>query len=298
MNPSVATADDAQAVSPPPQDQEKSAKKTPSKPRGKRGRPKKKNEPSSGSGRLAESSRPDGEDDMNPDYDGEEEDALRIEKTDDEFLSTVGLTEEERFSVEDNERDMYAQEVKRRVEEGSVALIHVHPALAMEFDVQKNKEKGLPELDTISIHSPVVATWRCQACHGTWECGVFVRCILKNGCPSCASLHHPVLAVGRPDLIPVWSTTENDPFNTPWSVQVDSKAQAMWKCIGCGLGFRARVKDMVKGSASCTMCGRPAGRQPRAAERRKRKQASITSKLLPIELGENAEEEDDRDEEV
>ncbi|EPY18278.1 hypothetical protein STCU_10080 [Strigomonas culicis] len=110
------------------------------------------------------------------------------------------------------------------------------------------------DVKDILIDNASVVKWNCVACGEQWRCAVFVRCILKNGCPSCYAKKHPSLAAVRPDLVRLWDAAANSPFDTPDRVPADSRMAASWKCAQCGNSYRAKVKDRVLEKNKCPSC--------------------------------------------
>lgn len=131
-------------------------------------------------------------------------------------------------------------------------ITDVFPELAAEYKAAGDANDT--PVEGVLIDSSVVATWRCPRCEGLWKCGVFVRCALKSGCPACATARHPTVAQKRPDLVPLWDTTRNDPFLPPEECPADSAKAVHWLCPTCSQGFVARVKDRVLNKRLCPSC--------------------------------------------
>lgn len=131
-------------------------------------------------------------------------------------------------------------------------IADLFPDLAAEYKAAGSANR-VP-VDEVRADSAVVASWRCPHCSNVWPCAVFIRCVLKNACPTCDAARHPSVASKRPDLAQLWDVTRNDPFLTPEECPADSTKTVHWLCPTCSTSFPARVKDRVAGKALCPSC--------------------------------------------
>ncbi|KPA80613.1 putative mitochondrial hypothetical protein [Leptomonas pyrrhocoris] len=127
------------------------------------------------------------------------------------------------------------------------------PDLAAEYTAAGPQSNKVP-VEEVRIDSAEVAAWRCPVCAKTWSCGVFVRCILKNGCPHCAAEHRTTMSTVRPDLLQLWDYNRNNPFLKPEEIAADSREVAYWTCPTCRETYTARVRDRVQDKTQCPSC--------------------------------------------
>ncbi|GET90509.1 hypothetical protein, conserved [Leishmania tarentolae] len=127
------------------------------------------------------------------------------------------------------------------------------PELAAEYAAAGDGTNAIP-VNEVMTDSAVVAAWRCAKCDHVWRSGVFVRCILKNGCPQCAANRTPTLAKARPDLLQLWDYKHNNPFLKPAEIPADSKENVFWNCPMCSESYTARVKDRALDKVRCPSC--------------------------------------------
>lgn len=126
------------------------------------------------------------------------------------------------------------------------------PELAAEYSAA-GRVNEVP-VEEVKMDSAAVASWRCPRCEGVWRSAVFVRCTLKNNCPTCTAARHPSVAVSRPDLVALWDASRNDPFVCPQECPADSSKTVHWLCPTCTQSFPARVKDRVTDKTLCRTC--------------------------------------------
>nr|CCM17331.1 hypothetical protein, conserved [Leishmania guyanensis] len=127
------------------------------------------------------------------------------------------------------------------------------PELAAEYAAAGDGANTTP-VSEVMTDSAVVAAWRCSTCNNVWRSGVFVRCILKNGCPQCAANRTSTLAKMRPDLLQLWDYNRNNPFLKPEEIAADSKQSVFWRCPMCRESYAARVKDRALDKVRCSSC--------------------------------------------
>ncbi|CAG9577959.1 conserved hypothetical protein [Leishmania major strain Friedlin] len=127
------------------------------------------------------------------------------------------------------------------------------PELAAEYAAAGDGANAIPVNDVMT-DSAVVAAWRCVKCDHVWRSGVFVRCILKNGCPQCTANRTSTLAKARPDLLQLWDYNRNNPFLKPEEIAADSKESVFWNCPMCRESYAARVKDRALDKVRCPSC--------------------------------------------
>lgn len=148
--------------------------------------------------------------------------------------------------------------VQQYAREGSKALIHHFPLLAREYDVEANQKAGIRiPLETVSMYSSSVVNWRCFKCQHCWKAAVFIRSILKSGCPQCTSEARPTVEKGRPEMLSSCAKEYNDPFLSLETLTIDSKKNVVWRCPTCEHLYSARVKDQAHGQkVFCSNCGK------------------------------------------
>lgn len=166
-------------------------------------------------------------------------------------------------------------QLQQRVKEGSKALIHHFPSIAAEYDAEANQQArcaSIPSLDSLSIHSSSVVSWKCHKCQHCWKAAVFIRCILESGCPQCEGKVRPIVAKDKPELLSSWAKEYNDPFLSLDSLTVDCSKSVHWRCPSCEHVYSARVKDQVHGQkVFCPSCGKSLfGKYPEKKRRKKR----------------------------
>lgn len=151
-----------------------------------------------------------------------------------------------------------AARLQQHIREGSKALIHHYPLMAREYDLQANQNDGkMTPLESLSIHSSSVVHWKCLNCQHSWTAAVFIRAILKAGCPQCESKARPTVAQYKPEMLSCWSKEHNDPFLSLHTLTVDSRKSIFWRCPNCEHIYSARVRDQVHGQkVFCTSCGK------------------------------------------
>lgn len=188
---------------------------------------------------------------------------------------------------EEHEED----ELERRVQEGSRALIHLHPDIALEYDEVGNAKSAVP-LEALSAHSPSLVCWQCRKCQHRWRAAVFVRCTLKAGCPACKEKENPTVASAHPELVPFWDPERNDPFLTLDKVPIDSKHSIVWRCPSCTHTYPARVKDqVVRNKVFCPHCGKDLYGEAPQRKVRKRSGVPRPPKIRQIKVEDDPEVE-------
>ncbi|KAK7200269.1 hypothetical protein NESM_000079000 [Novymonas esmeraldas] len=134
-------------------------------------------------------------------------------------------------------------------DKASSLLSVAFPELAAEYDAENTTP-----LSEVRTDSAVVAAWRCPQCSEVWRCGVFIRCVLGNSCPSCRVRNTVTLVQSRPDLLQLWDHSRNDPFLRPAELPANSSESVYWSCPGCSESYLARVKDRVMDRVRCPAC--------------------------------------------
>ncbi|ORC90291.1 uncharacterized protein TM35_000093410 [Trypanosoma theileri] len=132
-------------------------------------------------------------------------------------------------------------------EEESRLLIDRFPDLAIEYDMEANKEP----VDEVLVDSASVVWWKCVECDFRWKSGIFVRTCLRTKCQQCEKRRNPCLGSR---LVQLWDHSLNDPCIDPKTVTTSSNKSAYWRCPTCSTSFQARIKDMVAEKAKCPSC--------------------------------------------
>lgn len=138
-------------------------------------------------------------------------------------------------------------------DEANRFLSTAFPEYAAEYAAAGPKANPIPVAE-VRVDSAEVVAWRCPGCGKTWRCGVFVRCILKNSCPTCTAAHTTTMATTRPDLLQLWDYSRNNPFVKPDEIAADSREMVHWSCPTCGDSYTARVRDRVVDKVRCPTC--------------------------------------------
>lgn len=134
------------------------------------------------------------------------------------------------------------------------SLANVNPALAQEWDFQKNRN--------LTPHQ-ILATsnkrfwWTCKKCGYSWRSTAYDR-NNGHGCPACAGLTVYTgfndLHTMRPKLITEWDYSKNTLF-CPSEVSYRSNKKVWWICEECGYSWQARIADRSAG-VGCPACAR------------------------------------------
>ncbi|CUG93463.1 Hypothetical protein, putative [Bodo saltans] len=111
-------------------------------------------------------------------------------------------------------------------------------------------------LANILVDNGAVVRWCCNECSHEWKQAVFLRCILKNPCPSCDAVKNPTLKsnIAASTILKEWDSDRNDPFVDPETLPISSPHKAWWTCTTCRTSFEARVKSRVQGKSLCPTC--------------------------------------------
>ena len=141
----------------------------------------------------------------------------------------------------------------KRILVGFNDLASVRPALALEWDIEKNAPLAPTQ---ITAGSGKKVWWRCARGH-SWQASVVSRS-RGNGCPICAN--RIVLAgfndvASFPSLLADWDTGKN--LLPPQAVCIGSEKKAWWVCHLCGYHWQAGVTDRYHGTG-CPDCARQA----------------------------------------
>lgn len=138
----------------------------------------------------------------------------------------------------------------KRVLAGYNDLVTTNPALAMEWDYERNDGK-LPEHFTQCSKKKV--WWKCDKDH-SWLSTIHNR-TLGNGCPYCSGRnaiagYNDLLTV-RPDLAGEWDYSRNQKI-CPEQLTVNAHNKVWWKCEK-GHKWRTAVYSRTNG-AGCPYC--------------------------------------------
>lgn len=159
---------------------------------------------------------------------------------------------------------------QRRVPDPGRALAEVYPALAAEWDNDRNE---LTPKD-VSVGSRTNAWWRCATCDHMWQARVGSRTRRGDGsrCPACAVRARRVPRPGRslaethPHLVAELHPSVN-PFRAD-EVSAGSDVAAVWQCPECDHIWSTRVSSRTRTArgTGCPRCSR-ARRRGRTARR-------------------------------
>ncbi len=140
---------------------------------------------------------------------------------------------------------------RRRLAPGENDLASTYPALAKQWDAEKNG--ALTPRDVMPGTEKKV-WWRCQNGH-SWRASVSTRTYAGSGCPYCmGKLVLPGfndLASQRPELAAQWDAEKNGAL-TPEQVTPTSNRKAWWRCER-GHSFQAVIASRTNGSG-CPYC--------------------------------------------
>lgn len=131
------------------------------------------------------------------------------------------------------------------------ALARTHPALAREWDSERNTDTPY---DVVS-GSGKRRWWRCGACGHRWATSVVHRTQRGTGCPACANRAVTPgnnLAVTHPALAASWHPALN--HDAPADVVAGSHKRRWWHCGVCGHDWQAPVADRALGGRGCPGC--------------------------------------------
>ncbi len=138
----------------------------------------------------------------------------------------------------------------RRVQPGFNDLATLYPALAEQWDREKNAPL---DPSRVSAGSPKAAWWRCEKGH-SWRAVVKSR-VSGCGCPVCAGRQllpgENDLATLFPELADQWDPERNGPL-TPRQVTPTSNRKVWWLCPR-GHSFQAVIAARTNGS-DCPYC--------------------------------------------
>ena len=113
---------------------------------------------------------------------------------------------------------------------GKNDLATTHPALALEWDYEKNKD--VTPCD-VSRGTEKKFWWKCSKCGQSWEISVYNRTHLKTNCPYCAGQKVAAgvndLKSQRPDLVEEWDYEKNEGLS-PETISVNSSKKVHWIC--------------------------------------------------------------------
>lgn len=143
----------------------------------------------------------------------------------------------------------------RRVQPGFNDLATLYPALAEQWDREKNAPL---DPSRVSAGSPKAAWWRCEKGH-SWRAMVKSR-VSGCGCPVCAGRQllpgENDLATLFPELADQWDPERNGPL-TPRDVPPGTKKKVWWRCAQ-GHRWSAPVCARTGSRSGCPVC---AGKQ-------------------------------------
>ena len=152
-----------------------------------------------------------------------------------------------------------AKEVgKRRSTPGpGESLAETHPALATEWNIEKNDE--LTPHD-VKYGAAQKVWWVCSKCGHEWEARVWTRAKKGYGCKPCASALLSVLrkvpkpgkslADVKPEVLALWHPTMNADI-TPEELTPSSHTRVWWLCPDCGNKWQATPAGV--GCRPCSM---------------------------------------------
>lgn len=131
------------------------------------------------------------------------------------------------------------------------ALAAMHPALAAEWDTERNA--GCAPT-AVTSRSKAVVGWRCAAGH-RWRARVDDRSAHQTGCPYCQgklATAGSSLAATAPALAVEWDQEKNTDLS-PWSVRPFSGRHVWWRCA-LGHSWRAQISQRSRAHTGCPLC--------------------------------------------
>ncbi|MEV0733407.1 zinc-ribbon domain-containing protein [Polymorphospora sp. NPDC050346] len=117
----------------------------------------------------------------------------------------------------------------------------------------------------VPLRSRTRVWWRCSAGH-VWQAMVSSKTAAPGRCGRCPRTRHPVLSVGRPDLLQEWAADLNGDLD-PAAVRCGSVVRVWWRCL-VGHVWDARVDVRALRGRGCPTCAggrRPSPRLPDAS---------------------------------
>jgi len=144
----------------------------------------------------------------------------------------------------------------KKIEAGFNDLSTTHPALAVEWNREKNGEMTP---DMVGANSSHRIWWRCSAGH-EWQASVASRTRRGTGCPYCdnraVSSGENDLQALFPQIALEWDKRKNGALK-PWGVIYSSTRRVWWLCPE-GHSYRAAVRSRTEQGTGCPIC---AGKQ-------------------------------------
>lgn len=136
----------------------------------------------------------------------------------------------------------------KRVIEGLTDISTTDPAIATEWDYEKNGELKPTQ---VSRSSNKKVWWKCSCGH-SWQ-AIIANRTKGIGCPYCSGKQAITgvndLATTHPELVKEWDFSKNGDL-LPSNVTFGSGKKAWWKCFICGYEWQAVISSRA-GSAKC-----------------------------------------------
>ena len=136
----------------------------------------------------------------------------------------------------------------KRVIEGRTDISTTDPAIATEWDYEKNGELKPTQ---VSRSSNKKVWWKCSCGH-SWQ-AIIANRTKGIGCPYCSGKQAITgvndLATTHPELVKEWDFNKNGDL-LPSNVTFGSGKKAWWKCFICGYEWQAVISSRA-GSAKC-----------------------------------------------
>ena len=130
-------------------------------------------------------------------------------------------------------------------------LLTMCPAIAKEFDIQKNYPVT-PDKVMYSTHHKY--WWKCNRGH-SYKTVTYLRTVLKTTCPVCSGNKiqkgYNDLSTLYPDIARLWNCDKNK--EDIFSVGISSKKKKWWKCEK-GHEWLTHIQTIIGNKGSCPIC--------------------------------------------
>lgn len=132
----------------------------------------------------------------------------------------------------------------------------LRPNLVKEWDIEKNKAKGL-NLDEITVGSGKKASWICPDCGNRYEATIVNR-THGSGCPICAvkgrirgNKKSISLYALYPNIARYYSSKNEKRAD---EVSANTNLLVKWECPDCGYEWESRIAKETRQNVGCPVC--------------------------------------------